>query len=331
MPLEHLERLGIQLAEGGTASAAAAAPAARAGERAPPGGLFAELEAQQRTWRWVLAVGASGAAGRDGSGRAAAARFSRHLGAPGGRFVIQSPAQNPATDQLGELLRRQLHPLSSGSGGGSCCRLDPRPGRCRRAGARPAPARGASRMDGGAGLGGCSCWRPPAPRSGSGLHLRRLPVDHRAAARLIEAAHPELPPCCSRRWPRPRRRAGAGLHAGASCCGRRSRAATPAGSRWSPTAGCGRPAAAAAVAGGVLVLLRGHRPAAQPALPVRRRIRAAGQPRTHRGGAGHAGAGAGPLRQAAARPGRPWWCAGRASRRPAWTCAARWTIPCSAR
>jgi hypothetical protein len=58
LPLENLERLGIELQEGGAGRAAnsAAAVPDRAAERRRQEAFLAELEGQQRSWRWVLAA-----------------------------------------------------------------------------------------------------------------------------------------------------------------------------------------------------------------------------------------------------------------------------------
>ena len=55
LPLEHLERAGIPVQEGGAAKdEAVAAQAATAGEAERRAAFFAELEGQQKPWRWVL-------------------------------------------------------------------------------------------------------------------------------------------------------------------------------------------------------------------------------------------------------------------------------------
>jgi hypothetical protein len=56
MPIENLERLGIQLFQAGQASGAPDPGAAAAAERRRQRAFFADLESQQRTWRWVLAA-----------------------------------------------------------------------------------------------------------------------------------------------------------------------------------------------------------------------------------------------------------------------------------
>ncbi len=56
MPVEQLERLGIQLAETGTAAQASATRPVPVEERRRRSAFFLELEAQQRTWRWLLAA-----------------------------------------------------------------------------------------------------------------------------------------------------------------------------------------------------------------------------------------------------------------------------------
>jgi hypothetical protein len=55
MPIEQLERLGIELRQGGTAARSGdAAALARAQEQRRRSAFFLELETQQRTWRWLL-------------------------------------------------------------------------------------------------------------------------------------------------------------------------------------------------------------------------------------------------------------------------------------
>ena len=57
MPVEQLERLGIQLSETGTAARSARRPTAgQREERRRRSAFFLELEAQQRNWRWLLAA-----------------------------------------------------------------------------------------------------------------------------------------------------------------------------------------------------------------------------------------------------------------------------------